>query len=126
MSRDRTEEFVDALRRLEHDEELEPLVALFADECTLENLTLGGDFQGKDGARTFWSDDRKLFGEVRSEFRNVIVDGDRAALEWKRRGTSKTAGDLEYSGVSVLEFGDGGIVRFMAYFDPRDPGSLTH
>ena len=122
MSKPRTEQFINALTSLERGEGPEPLVELFADECTVENVTVGGDLHGKDGARKFWSDDQALFEEVQSEFRNVIVDGDRAALEWQRRGTSRDGGAIDYSGVSVLEFGDGGIVRFMGYFHPRELG----
>ncbi|MBE2318616.1 nuclear transport factor 2 family protein [Solirubrobacter sp. CPCC 204708] len=120
-----TDQFIDALGRLESERDLEPLVELFADDCTLQNVTVGEDHHGKDGARGFWQDDRKLFDEVRSEFRNVIVDGDRAALEWTRHGTARDGGSVEYAGVSVMEFGDGGIARFMAYFHPRELGRQT-
>jgi ketosteroid isomerase-like protein len=119
------EQFIDALRQLEDAEDVEPLVALFADDAVLQNVTVGDDFHGKDGARTFWGEDRKLFGEVRSEFRNVIVDGDRAALEWQRTGTAKDGGDVDYVGVSVLEFGEGTVQRFMGYFHPRELGRQT-
>jgi ketosteroid isomerase-like protein len=123
MSTERTQQFIDALGRLEGAQELDPLVELFADDSELQNVTVGGNYHGKDGARAFWSDDRKLFDEVKSEFRNVIVDGDRAALEWERRGTANNGGDIDYVGVSVIEFGGNGIARFMAYFHPRELGS---
>ena len=120
-----TDQFIDALRQLESDNDVEPLVGLFADDCTLQNITVGEDHHGKDGARGFWSDDRKLFDEVKSDFRNVIVDGDRAALEWTRHGTARAGGEVEYAGVSVIEFGESGISRFMGYFHPRELGRQT-
>jgi ketosteroid isomerase-like protein len=122
MSQDRTEQFIDALTKLEAGDGPDPLVALFADDCTVQNVTLGDDFHGKDGARRFWTEDQSVFEQVRSQFRNVIVDGDRAALEWTRQGTGRDGGAVDYAGVSVLEFGDDGIVRFMGYFHPRELG----
>jgi ketosteroid isomerase-like protein len=122
MSQTRAEQFIDALTKLEHGDGPDALVELFADGCTVQNLTLGADLHGKDGARRFWTEDQSMFDEVESEFRNVIVDGDRAALEWQRHGTGRDGGAVDYAGVSVLEFGDGGIVRFMGYFHPRELG----
>ncbi|MDA0169066.1 nuclear transport factor 2 family protein [Solirubrobacter taibaiensis] len=125
MSTSRTEQFIDALGHLERDADTDPLVALFADQCTLQNVTVGDDHHGKDGARSFWTDDRKLFDSVQSDFRNVIVDGDRVALEWSRQGTARDGGAVDYVGVSVIEFADDGIVRFMGYFHPRELGRQT-
>lgn len=122
MSDDTIQSFLDALGRLEADGDVEPIVALFGDDAVLQNVTVAGDFHGQDGARHFWSDDRRVFGEVSSEFRNVIVDGDRAALEWTRRGTSRGGDPIEYPGVSILELAGGRISRFMAYFHPRELG----
>ena len=125
MSTSRTEQFIEALGHLERDGDTEPLVAQFADDSTLQNVTVGDDHHGKEGAHTFWTEDRKLFDTVQSEFRNVIVDGDRAALEWSRQGTARDGGAVDYVGVSVIEFGDQGIARFMGYFHPRELGRQT-
>lgn len=122
MSTDRTEQFIDALRGFERTGEADPLVALFAADAKLQNVTVADDHEGQDGARAFWADDRKLFEQVESTFHNVIVGDERAALEWTRNGTARDGAPIEYDGVSVLEFGDRGIVRFKAYFHPRELG----
>ena len=114
-------DFIDALRRLEADGDVEPLARMFADDGVLENPSSGaGHFVGPDGARRFWSEDRGLFGEVRSEFRNVLQTDDRAAMEWTRHGTRDGGEEISLSGVSLLELRDGRIARFAAYFDTRE------
>jgi hypothetical protein len=45
------------------------------------NVSVPEAFEGHDGLREFWKGYRKTFGEMKSEFRNVILTGDRAALE---------------------------------------------
>src|SRR5215207_2340117 len=72
-----------------------------------------------EGLREFWTEYRKTFGEMKSEFRNVFATEDGAALEWTTEGTSN--GDrVSYEGESILEFEGGKVRRFMAYFDTRD------
>ena len=68
--------------------------------------------------REFWTDYRKIFDEMKSEFRNVFADDSgHAALEWTTKGTED--GDtISYDGVSILEI-EGDVKRFMAYFDSR-------
>ena len=76
--------------------------------------------------REFWTSYRGTFGQMKSEFRNVFATEEGAALEWTTTGTSN--GDsVSYDGVSILEFEDGQVRRFMAYFDTRDltPRSWT-
>jgi predicted ester cyclase len=52
----------------------------------------------------------------------VIVSDGRAALEWTTTGTSTHGAPTTYAGVNILEFADGQISRFWAYFDPSDLG----
>lgn len=122
MSRRVAEGFVEALRRLEEDRDVEGLVAIHAEDCSVGNVAVPRTFRGHDGLREFWTNYRETFGEMRSEFRNVFADdGGRAALEWTTTGTSQN-GDVRYEGVSILEIEGDRVRRFMAYFDPR---SLT-
>ena len=115
------DDFIEALGRLEDGGDVEPLAALFADDAVLENPSSeAGRFVGRDGARRFWAEDRDLFGEVRSEFRNVIEGDGRAALEWTRQGTRDGGEEVSLSGVSLLELRDDRIARFAAYFDTRE------
>ena len=117
-----TEQFMDALAALERDRDVEPLAKLFAAESEIGNLVSPRRFSGVEGAREFWQAYRATFGEMQSEFRNVIVGDGRAALEWTTSGVSAQGTPISYAGVSIIEFADGQISRFWAYFDPGDLG----
>src|SRR5690606_20703284 len=112
--------FIDALRRLEEQGDLEPIVALFADSAEIWNPELRQVIAGKPAVRSFWDSYRDTFSRVRSDFRAVIECESAAALEWETRGQlRRTNRPFVYRGVSVLEWSDGQIRRFFAYFDPR-------
>jgi hypothetical protein len=122
MSREVADDFIEALRRLEEDEDVEPLVEIHAEDCEVGNVSVPETFRGHDGLREFWTSYRGTFGEMRSEFRNIFATEEGAALEWTTQGTSN--GDsVSYDGVSILEIEGGKVRRFMAYFDTR---RLTH
>ena len=122
MSKEVADEFVEALRKLEEDRNVEALVEIHAEDCEVGNVAAPRTFSGHEGLREFWISYRKTFNEMKSEFRNVFADeAGHAALEWTTEGASD--GDaVSYSGVSILEIEGGKVKRFMAYFDPR---SLT-
>jgi len=119
MSTEKTaQQFVEALGRLEAGRDLEPLVALFAEDCEVGNVVSPEKFQGREGAREFWGAKyRDTFGEVRSTFRNVFSTGGLAALEWTTEGTGRDGTPVKYDGVSILEIEGGLVKRFRAYFD---------
>jgi ketosteroid isomerase-like protein len=119
---DVTQQFIDALAALEREGDVERIAALFAPKSEVGNIVSPRRFSGPEGARTFWAAYREAFGEVSSQFRNVIVRDGRAALEWTTTGTSAQGAPITYAGVSMLEFADGQISRFWAYFDPSDLG----
>jgi len=122
MSREVADSFVEALWKLEEEEDVEPLVRVHTEDCEVGNVSVSETFNGHDGLREFWKEYRRTFGEMKSVFRNFIVTEDRAALEWTTESTSN--GDpVSYDGVSVLEFEGDKVRRFMAYFDTR---RLTH
>jgi predicted ester cyclase len=118
----RTEQFISALTTLERDREIDQIAALFGSESEIGNIVSPRQFSGPDGAREFWQAYRETFDEVGSEFRNVIESDGRAALEWTTTGTNVEGAPISYAGVSILEFADGHISRFWAYFDPSDLG----
>ena len=123
MSREVATSFVEALRRLEEDQDVEALVEIHAEDCEVGNVAVPQTFSGYEGLREFWANYRKTFGEMKSEFRNVFADEEgHAALEWTTEGTS--GGDpVSNDGVSILKIEGGKVKRFMAYFDTR---RLTH
>lgn len=122
MPEDLAERFIAALRRLEADRELEPIVSLFADDCQLGNVVTAEVFHGREGARQFWANYRDTFGRVESKFRNRIAAGGRVALEWVTEATGKDDRPVTYEGVSILEVSGDRISRFHAYFDPAKLG----
>ena len=118
-SREVAERFVEALRRLEEDRNVEALVEIHTEDCDVGNVAVPRAFSGHDGLREFWTSYRDTFGEMKSKFRNVFADeAGHAALEWSTSGDANGK-DVSYEGVSLLEIEDGRVSRFRAYFDPR-------
>ncbi len=118
MSKEVTDDFIEALRKLEEHRDVEALVEIHTDDCEVGNVSVPETFRGHDGLREFWTEYRKTFGEMESTFRNVFATGEGAALEWTTEGAS--SGDaVSYDGVSILEFEGEMVSRFMAYFDTR-------
>jgi steroid delta-isomerase-like uncharacterized protein len=118
MSKEVADGFLEALRKLEEDRDVEALLEIHTEDCEVGNVSVPQTFRGHDGLREFWTSYRSTFGEIKSTFRNVFATEDRAALEWTTEGTSN--GDaVSYQGVSILEVEDGKVRRFMAYFDTR-------
>ncbi len=122
MSEQVADRFIEALRQLEERQELELLLDTFAARCEIRNVVVSEKFQGRDGARRFWTTYRATFGEMRSTFRSRIVANSHIALEWSTEGTTNGGVFVHYDGVSVLEVEADKIVRFRAYFDA---GSLS-
>ena len=118
MSKEIADDFIEALRKLEEDRDVEALVEIHTEDCEVGNVSVPETFKGHDGLREFWTEYRKTFGEMRSTFRNVFATGEGAALEWTTEGTSNGE-DVSYDGVSILEVEGGKVGRFMAYFDTR-------
>ena len=118
MSKEVADGFVEALRKLEEEGDVEALVEIHTEDCEVGNVSVPETFRGHEGLREFWTSYRSTFGEMRSEFRNVFATEEGAALEWTTEGTSD--GDsVSYAGVSILEVEGGKVRRFMAYFDTR-------
>ncbi len=122
MSQEVAERFKEALWRLEESRDVEGLVEIHTEDCDVGNVAVPKTFSGHDGLREFWTNYRRTFDEMKSEFRNVFADeAGYAALEWTTEGT-EGGETISYGGVSILEIEGDKIKRFMAYFDPR---SLT-
>jgi ketosteroid isomerase-like protein len=119
MSKEVADGFVEALRKLEEEGDVEALVEIHTEDCEVGNVSVPQTFRGHDGLREFWTSYRSTFGEMKSTFRNVFATEEGSALEWTTEGTSN--GDaVSYDGVSILEIEGGKVRRFMAYFDTRD------
>ncbi|MNS47976.1 SnoaL-like domain protein [compost metagenome] len=115
--------FIKALERLERERDLEPMVGLFAADARVSNLLMPEPAEGQLGAKSFWAMYRDTFGAITSRFDSVVVDGERAALEWTATGTGHRGQPIRYRGVSMLEIAGDRVSRFTAYFDPADLGA---
>jgi len=116
------EQFIEALGKLEESRDVEAIVGLYAEGSETGNIIAPEKYEGRDGARQFWTIYRETFGEVKSTFRNRIITDDRAALEWTTEGTSANGATVKYDGVSILEIEGNQITRFRAYFNAGDLG----
>lgn len=109
--------FADALRTLEESRDPEPLVDLYAAGARVGNIVHPEQYDGRTGARSFWTSYRDQFEDVRSSFRLSVEDDTGGVLEWESEVT--IAGHrVQYRGATVLEFVDGAITRSCTYFDP--------
>ena len=119
MPSDIARRFIDALHTLESDRTADALAGLYAQDATSGNIATTRTYEGPDGAREFWTGYREAFGEIRSEFRNVVAGDGAAMLEWQSTGTLAGGDEVAYEGVTVLETSGDRITRSTAYFDPR-------
>lgn len=122
MSQELIGKFINALHKLEETGDPAEIAALYAENAEIVNVVSPKKFTGAEGARDFWTRYRETFGEMRSEFRNKIVNETSAALEWTTRGISKENHEITYSGVTILEFKGDTITRSCAYFNAHDLG----
>ncbi len=118
MSEKTAEKFVEALKKLEAERDLETITGLFKEDCRIGNVVT----DRSSDARKFWETYRKTFNEVDSSFKNKIFDKGHASLEWTTKGKTSDGESFEYDGVSILEIEDDKISRFYAYFDPTKLG----
>lgn len=123
MSEQIVRQFIAALEKLELSRDLDSIVAVFAETCEVGNIVAPEKFQGREGAREFWTKYRDTFGEVHSTFRNIITTDERAALEWTTAGTAANGEPVNYEGVSILEIEGDRVSRFQAYFDAGKLGA---
>lgn len=119
MPNTHAQQFMEALHRLEEQNDVQGMVELFDDAAELSNPTAPSPHHGRDGARHFWQAYRGAFQEIHSDFRNVADADGVALLEWSSHGRAIDGSPVEYDGVSVVEFDDGKVRRFRAYFDPN-------
>jgi len=119
MAENTAKNFIEALKKLESDRDLETICGLFSENAKIGNVVTG---EAKLGVKEFWQNYRDNFDTVDSNFKNEIITDGSAALEWTTTGTNSEGGEFEYDGVSILEIDGDKIARFHAYFDPNKLG----
>ncbi len=114
------EKFIEALKKLESERDLETITSLFSDDCEIGNVVIANE--KSESPKEFWKMYRENFDQVSSSFKNKIITDDKAALEWTTKGSTSGGSNFEYEGVSILEVENDKITRFYAYFDPNELG----
>ncbi len=119
MAENTAKKFIEALRKLESDRDLETICDLFSEDAQVGNVVTDDK---NIGAEEFWKNYRDNFDTVKSTFHNEIITDETAALEWTTTGTTGEGHEFNYDGVSILEIKDDKITRFHAYFNPNKLG----
>lgn len=117
MPNDTAKRFAATLQQVEKDRDPAPLVALFADDAELENLTTKSPAKGRDGAARFWRKYLDAFERVESKFTHTHESDGVAVLEWVSEGALPTGQPIRYRGVSVLELAGDRVAKFRTYYD---------
>ena len=114
--------FVQSLKQLERDRDLDAIVQLFADDAELSRAPRRARYQGKDGARTFWSEYLDAFRSIETRFEKVSETPDSVVLEWHSVATTKQGNHIEYDGCSIVEGRDDTVRGFRTYYDAASAG----
>jgi ketosteroid isomerase-like protein len=118
MAENRASAFAEALQTFEQDRDLDAFARVFAPDAELLRPEQRAGEQGEDGVRAFWQQYLDQFASIRSEFSRVVEAGQLGELEWTSKGSLGGGTEVEYEGVSLLEFDDQGRVsRFATYYD---------
>ena len=118
--------FVDALHALESGSanDANQLVALFAEDATLNNSALDSKEQtlkGREAILKFWTQYKETLGKVNSDFRQITFNDKAAGLFWETEGTNAVGDSISYHGATLLEFSEEGqITHFRGYYDTRE------
>ncbi|MCU9850199.1 ester cyclase [Defluviimonas sp. WL0024] len=104
-------------------------VAVIAEDCQFEDVARGESQIGPEGYRMDYERWRRAFPDGEVKVTNVVVDGDRAVVEFVNRGThtgplESSLGTFEPSGrrqetryCSVMRVKDGKVVEGRDYYD---------
>ncbi|MBD1879822.1 nuclear transport factor 2 family protein [Coleofasciculus sp. FACHB-T130] len=102
----------------------EALAALFTPNG--EIIVPGQRWQGQERIRQEVAHFAQQYSDVRIEIQQVIVDGDRAVVEWYYEDTENATGRCNKADdVIVINFQAGRISRWREYFDTETPKLRT-
>ena len=106
MSRGVAERFVEALRTLEDERDVEPLVEVHTEDCEVGNVSVPKTFTGHEGLREFWTSYRNTLrrDEVHIPQRPRRGGQGGAGVDYRRRLRWRSLLD----GVSILRSGGEG------------------
>lgn len=111
------ERFMQSLQQIEVTKDIEPLVALFAEDADAINLAMTEPLRGRQHIRQFWQNYLSVFDRIRSHFTHAAEGEGMITLEWISEGTLSSGEPLSYRGASILETENGQVQHFRTYYD---------
>ncbi|MEP0914654.1 nuclear transport factor 2 family protein [Leptolyngbya sp. GB1-A1] len=111
------ERFMRSLQQIEVTGDVEPLVALFADNADVLNLAMSEPLQGQQHIRQFWQKYLSVFDRIHSRFTHVAEGNGTITLEWISEGALSSGEPFSYRGVSILKTKNGRVQHFRTYYD---------
>ena len=123
------EELVRASFTAFNDKDIEAGAAMVAEGAPQLDVPSGQVLRGPEGLATFWRGWKDAFSDARTEITAIVVEGNRAAIEFIGRGTHDGTfvtpmGDLAPTGrkvevqfSAVWEFKDEKITASRIYYD---------
>jgi uncharacterized protein (TIGR02246 family) len=102
-------------------ENAEAFASLFGQEG--EFIVPGNRWVGRDTIRDIAEGFFKSYSNIKVEIKQIIIEGDRAAVEWYWEDREDATGRLNRADDAiVIEFKNGQIVRFREYIDTQTWG----
>lgn len=111
--------FVRALRALENELDLQPMMQLYADDCEVRSSIAEEPLIGLEAVRRYWRQYLDRFQAIRTEFLSLHDGRNGAALEWISSAVAWDGHPLEFGGATMLQSKDERITSMHVYFDPR-------
>lgn len=93
------------------------LLSFFADDATY--VRSEGTFRGKEEIKRYYTWTFSNYSEITLTDKVIIVEGDKAVLEWAMEGTSVRGGGkkLQLQGLDLFEFKNGKVEQVHIYQD---------
>ena len=97
--------------------DLTSMLSLFADDATY--IRSEGTFRGKEEIKRYYTWSYSNYSEVSLTEKGIIVEGERAVLEWVLEGTSVRGGGkkAQLQGLDLFEFKNGKVQEVHIYQD---------
>ncbi len=96
--------------------DLTSLLSFFADDATY--IRSEGTFRGKEEINRYYTWSYSNYSEVSLIEKGIIVEGDRAVLEWALEGTSVRGGKkAHFQGMDLFEFKNEKVLEVHIYQD---------
>ncbi len=100
-----------------NNRDLTSVLSFFADDATY--IRSEGTFRGKEEIKRYYNWSYSNYSEIKLVEKVIIVEGDRAVLEWALEGTSVMGGGkkAQLQGLDLFEFKNGKVQEVHIYQD---------